>query len=97
MTKDLKSLSDEEVKACRNLHYALAEAAYKRLREISAEEADFNRRRYLELARTPEGLQEYRNQIASFRAHEVTPRKAHQDASEVCTACHSELQRRGLL
>ena len=36
MTKDLKTLPDDEVKACWNLHYALAEAAYKRLREISA-------------------------------------------------------------
>lgn len=97
MTKDLKTMPDEEVKACWNLHYALAEAAYKRLREISAEEADYNRRRYLELARTPEGLQEYREQIASFRAAEVTPRQAHRDASDVCTACHTELQRRGLM
>lgn len=97
MNKDLKTLPDDEVKACWNLHHALAEAAYKRLREIAAEEADYNRRRYLELARTPEGLQEYRNQIASFREAEVTPRQAHRDASDVCTACHAELQRRGLL
>lgn len=96
MTKDLKTMPDEEVHACRRLHYALSEAAYKRLREISAEEADYNRRRYLELARTPEGMQEYREQIASFRADEVTPRQAYKDAVDVVYACTTELRVRGL-
>jgi uncharacterized protein (DUF885 family) len=94
MSTDLKDLTDDEVMAKWKLHKALSDAAYRRLREIAAEEADYNRRRYLELARTPEGKAEYHAQIASFRTAEVTPRQAHHDACEVCRECIEEMQRR---
>ena len=96
MSTDLKDLTDDELMAKWKLHNALSDAAYRRLREIAAEEADYNRRRYLVLARTPEGRAEYDAQIASFRAAEVVPREAHKDACEVCRECIEEMQRRGL-
>ena len=96
MKRDLKDMSAEELEARWYLHHALSEAAYRRLREIASEEADYNRRRYLVLARTPEGKAEYDAQIASFRTAEVTPRQAHHDACEVCRECIEEMQRRGL-
>ena len=94
MSTDLKDMSAEELGAAWELHRALSEAAYRRLREIAAEEADYNRRRYLELARTPEGKAEYIAQIASFRAAEVTPKQAFFDASKFCCECIEEMQRR---
>lgn len=95
--EELKDVSAEELEARWNLHKALMDAAYRRVREIASEEADYNRRRYLELARTPEGKIEYHAQIASFRAAEVTPRQAHHDAGKVCRECADEMLRRGLL
>ena len=95
MSTNIKDMPDDELLAGWELHRALSEAAYRRLLEISAEEADYNRRRYLELARTPEGKAEYHAQIASFRAAEVTPRQAHHDACEVCRECADEWERRG--
>ena len=94
MKRDLKDLTDDELMAKWKLHNALSDAAYRRLREIAAEEADYNRRRYLVLARTPEGKAEYHAQIASFRTAEVAPREAHKDACEVCRECIEEMQRR---
>ena len=93
--RELKDLPDDELLAGWELHKALSEAGYRRLREIAAEEADYNRRRYLVLARTPEGKSEYNAQIASFRAAEVTPRQAFYDASEFCRQCADEWERRG--
>jgi hypothetical protein len=95
MSTDLKDMPDDELTARWELHSALSEAGYRRLREIAAEEADYNRRRYLELARTPEGKAEYHAQIASFRAAEVTPRQAFYDASNVCKEYAAEWERRG--
>lgn len=92
--EELKSMPDDEVMAKWKLHKALSDAAYRRLREIAAEEAAYNRRRHLVLAGTPEGKAEYDAQIASFRAAEVVPREAHKDACEVCRECIEEMQRR---
>jgi hypothetical protein len=97
MTADIRDVSAEELEARWKFYKALMDAAYRRLREIASEEADYNRRRYLELARTPEGKAEYDAQIASFRAAEVTPRQAFNDASKVCRECSDEMLRRGLL
>jgi len=93
--RELRDLPDDELLAGWELHRALSDAGYRRLREIAAEEADYNRRRYLELARTPEGKAEYHAQIASFRAAEVTPRQAFYDASKFCRECADEWERRG--
>ena len=95
--EELRDLPAEELEARWKFHKALMEAAYRRLREIASEEADYNRRRYLELARTPVGKAEYDAQIASFRAAEVTPNQAFYDASKVCRECSDEMLRRGLL
>lgn len=92
---ELRDMPDDELLAKWEFHRALSEAGYRRLREIAAEEADYNRRRYLELARTPEGKAEALAQIASFRIAEVTPRQAFHDASEVCRECADEWERRG--
>lgn len=92
---ELRDLPDDELLAGWELHRALSEAAYRRLREIASEEADYNRRRYLELARTPVGKAEYIAQISLFRLAEVTPRQAFYDASEFCRQCADEWERRG--
>ena len=94
---ELKDLPAEELEARWQLHKALMDAAYRKLLEIASEEADYNRRRYLELARTPVGKAEYIAQISLFRLAEVTPRQAFYDASEVCRQCSDEMLRRGLL
>jgi hypothetical protein len=94
---ELKDLPDDELLAGWELHRALSEAAYRKLREIASEEADYNRRRYLELARTPVGKAEYIAQISLFRSAEVTPRQAFYDASKFCRECANEMLRRGLL
>ena len=94
---ELKDLPDDELLAGWELHRALSEAGYRRLREIAAEEADYNRRRYLELARTPVGKAEYIAQISLYRLAEVTPRQAQHDACKVCHECANEMLRRGLL
>ena len=97
MTADIRDVSAEELEARWQFHHALSEAAYLKLREIASEEADYNRRRYLELARTPVGKAEYIAQISLFRLAEVTPRQAHHDACKVCHECANEMLRRGLL
>ena len=97
MSTDIKDVPAEELEARWKFHHALSEASYRRLLEISAEEADYNRRRYLELARTPVGKAEYIAQISLFRLAEVTPRQAQHDACKVCHECANEMLRRGLL
>jgi len=97
MTVDIRDVSAEELEARWQFHHALSEAAYCRLREIASLEADYNRRRYLELARTPVGKAEYIAQIALYRLAEVTPRQAQHDACAVCRDCADEMMRRGLL
>jgi hypothetical protein len=94
---ELRDVPAEELEARWQFHKALSEAAYRKLLEIASEEADYNRRRYLELARTPVGKAEYIAQISLFRLAEVTPRQTHHDACEVCRECANEMLRRGLL
>ena len=97
MTADIRDVSAEELEARWQFHHALSEAAYRKLLEISSEQADYNRRRYLELARTPVGKAEYIAQISLFRLAEVEPRQAQHDACKVCRECADEMLRRGLL
>jgi 7-keto-8-aminopelargonate synthetase-like enzyme len=44
---ELRDVPAEELEARWQFHHALSEAAYRKLREIASEEADYNRRRYL--------------------------------------------------
>jgi hypothetical protein len=96
MSKNIKPLSNEELFAAWSSFHALSETAYQRMQELSALEAEYNRREYLGLARTPEGKAQYNAQIASFRSAMVTSREAFRVAIEAKIECKAEMALRGM-